>query len=209
MLKNLIFDFDGVIRGYLSDRRQALEMAIKEAGEDNKSEQLISEILLTIEKFDRAFPSKPMRWIVQRSFKKYKLSSKVMNLYFEYLYHVIKLNDSFLRTLPKLKSWKLFIFSSSSSDFILETLRQNGIDQDIQVFSTLDYGKAKPCLNLLERFLSEQNLNPIETIYIGNDFVEDILPSKILGLKVILFNNYADSFCSSFKQLLDILNKNG
>ena len=119
MLKNIIFDFDGVIRDYFAERREALKEAFTSVNGTISSDNLILEILLAIEKNDKNYPLKTMKWIISKAFKDENLKNRkeILKLYTENIDKNKVINSTFLINIDIIKRYKLFIFTSNSATF--------------------------------------------------------------------------------------------
>ena len=77
---------------------------------------------------------------------------------------------------------------------IFEYLKEGGLSSfgfssDLSVFS-YKHRRAKPDKHLFEIMLDElgdQGISPSETVYVGNDMLNDIMPAAACGLRTILF----------------------
>jgi len=64
-----------------------------------------------------------------------------------------------------------------------------GIDPDLQYYS-FRHGRAKPGRFLFHRAasrLAEEGVGPRETLYVGNDMLNDILPAHEVGFRTAWF----------------------
>lgn len=207
MLKNIIFDFDGVIRDYFTERRIALKEAFISVNGIIPSDNLILEILLAIEKNDKNFPQKTMKWIINKALKDENIKDRkeIFKFYTENINKNRVINNTFLKNIDVIKRYKLFIFTSNSTSFVINWLAYFQLDGLFTIFSTKDFGKGKPCLSLLRTFIPSQNIDVKETIYIGDSFVDDILPAMILNIKTISFNSTSYKSTTSFDDIVKIL----
>ena len=99
---------------------------------------------------------------------------------------------SFLKKL-KGQGAKLYILSNAQSCFTvneLKKLRIYNLFDGIELSS--DFGKKKPSKEFFEHIVSKYSLDISDTVYIGNDFVCDILGAKAVGLATA----YIKSNCS-------------
>lgn len=174
MIKNIIFDFDGVLA-------DTLPFAVKSAMEINSELKLLSAEKINPEEF-RAMD-------MQEFINKFKIS-KIKLLMFVFKYRS-KLNkeienmptfNDLKSTLSDLKSRniKLGIVTSNQRNIVMKFLKHNDLDLFDFVFSTLSlFHKEKMILSSLKKF----KLNKEETIYVGDE-TRDIQAARAAGLKV-------------------------
>jgi len=97
---------------------------------------------------------------------------------------------------PLLKGAELGIISNAQFytslifDYISEGgLRSLGFNSDLCLFSYIQK-RAKPDLKLFEELserLAKRGISPSQTVYIGNDMLNDIMPAALSGYRTILF----------------------
>ena len=207
MLKNIIFDFDGVIRDYFAERKIALKEAFTSVNMITPSDNLIFEILLAIEKKDKNFPQKKMKWIINKALKEENIKKRkeIFKFYTENINKNRVINNTLLSNINIFNRYKLFIFTSNSTSYVNNWLTYFQLDGLFTIFSTKDYGKSKPNITLLRKFILSQNIDTKETIYIGDSFVDDILPAMILNIKTISFDSNSYKSAASFDDIVKIL----
>lgn len=174
MIKNIIFDFDGVIA-------DTFPFAVKAAMEINEELKLLSAEKVTPEEF---------RSLDMEDFvRKFKISRiKLLLFILKYrkkLQKEIENTPTFNdlpQTLKELKSKgiKLGIVTSNQKKIVQKFLNLNQIELFDFIFSTLSvFHKERPLLNSLKKL----HLKKEETIYVGDE-TRDIKAAKAAGLKV-------------------------
>ena len=106
-----------------------------------------------------------------------------------------------------------------------KSLPKLGFDRKL-IFFSYKYGFSKPSLelfNLAVKKLKDYGIKPEETVYIGNDILNDIKPASMIGFKTVLFagdkrslrlrekdkecrNVKPDVIVTSLERVLDLLN---
>ncbi|MDR2133723.1 MAG: HAD family hydrolase, partial [Treponema sp.] len=101
-------------------------------------------------------------------------------------------------TIGKLKDSGLVLGVISNAQFFSPLLfeaffgkspREMGFDPRLLIWS-FEEGEAKPSARLFEKAvkrLEERGIQPGETVYVGNDMKNDILPAAAAGFKTVLF----------------------
>jgi phosphoglycolate phosphatase len=174
MIKNIIFDFDGVI----ADTFPFAALAAMEINEELK--------LLTAEKIN----PEDFRSIDMEDFtKKFKISKIKMLLfilkYRKRLNKEIKNTPTFSdlpQTLRELRSKgvKLGIVTSNQKNIVQQFLEFNDLELFDFIYATLNlFHKEKALLRSIKKF----KLNKEETIYVGDE-TRDIKAAKAAGLKI-------------------------
>jgi putative hydrolase of the HAD superfamily len=112
------------------------------------------------------------------------------------------------------KKHKIVTYSNTSKKATVKTLNvlkhYNYINK---VYSSQDFNESKPSTNNLKMIIKEQKFKPKDCFYIGNSIPKDIIPSKKVGMKSVLFDPYKkNSGCSEpdyiindLKEILDII----
>lgn len=86
----------------------------------------------------------------------------------------------------KLEGYKVFLLSNAQKCFTFFELKKLGIDKYFdKIYLSSDYGVKKPNPKFFNALLKENNLNPLETIMIGNDANTDIKGAYNVGMKAI------------------------
>ena len=174
MIKNIIFDFDGVLA-------DTFPFAVNAAREINEDLRLLSTEKITPEEF---------RSLDMEDFvSEFKISRiKLLLFIFKYrkrLQREIENTPTFNdlpQTLKELKSKgiKLGIVTSNQKKIVQKFLNLNKIELFDFIFSTLSvFHKERPLSNSLKKF----HLKKEETIYVGDE-TRDIKAAKAAGLKV-------------------------
>ncbi|MBU0534875.1 MAG: HAD-IA family hydrolase [Patescibacteria group bacterium] len=174
MIKNIIFDFDGVLA-------DTFPFAVNAAMEINKELKLLSDEKINPEEF---------RSLDMEDFVKEFKISKVKLLFFVLKYR--KKLQKEIEGLPtfndlphvlhqlRSKKVKLGIVTSNQKKIVQKFLNFNNLEVFDFIFSTFSlFHKEKALLNSLRRF----NLKKEETIYVGDE-TRDIRAAKAAGLKV-------------------------
>ncbi|MBD5632692.1 MAG: HAD family hydrolase [Clostridia bacterium] len=85
---------------------------------------------------------------------------------------------------------KLYILSNAQTCFTLpelEKLKLMKYFDGVEISS--EFGKKKPSKEFFEHVVNKYSLEKSETVYIGNDFVCDILGAKSAGLKAVYISS--------------------
>lgn len=201
MVKNIVFDFDGVL---VNSKRMYVEL-IKKALEENGlkvsfkkiNEKLIPSIKGTIEK---VLPKN----IANREKVIKKMERRVIELTSTEGLGYISLCDGAVTTLKNLKEKDnmIFLLSNSHSSFINKALGSFGLNLYFDEVITLDSGFQSKDDAL--RYLSKmENVTPADIVYIG-DTENDVKLARRTGCKiVIIFNGISWDFPNKQK-ILDI-----
>lgn len=86
-------------------------------------------------------------------------------------------------------------------------------DYFTHLFTSKELGYKKPDPNFFIEIASRLGVNPSECIMIGNDYEKDIVPSKMVGMKTILYNEtsieepwqLADLIIQSMNEIIDLI----
>jgi len=81
------------------------------------------------------------------------------------------------------------------------------------LFTSKELGYKKPDSNFFIEIASRLGVNPTECIMIGNDYEKDIVPSKMVGMKTILYTvtnigeqrQCADFIIQSMNEIVDLV----
>lgn len=95
--------------------------------------------------------------------------------------------------------------NAGSSDAYLmgSALERAGIrDYFNYLFTSKELGTMKPDPNFFKEIAARLGVDPSECIMIGNDYEKDIVPSKIVGMKTVL---YTETNIEEPKQCADII----
>lgn len=175
MIKNVIFDFDGVLA-------DTFPFAVKAAMEINEELKLLSAEKINPEEF---------RSLDMKNFIEEFKISKIKLLFFLIKYRKKLLkeieNTPTFNDLPavlknlKAKGYKLGIVTSSPKKIVQKFLNLNNLELFDFIFSTLSlFHKEKTLLYALKK----QNLKKDETIYVGDE-TRDIKAARAAGLKIV------------------------
>ncbi len=70
-----------------------------------------------------------------------------------------------------------------------QALARVGIkDYFIHLITSRELGYNKPDLNFFHNMLKELQVQPEETVMVGNDYAKDIIPAKTVGIRTVFFN---------------------
>lgn len=80
------------------------------------------------------------------------------------------------------------------------------------LFTSKELGYKKPDPNFYKEITARLGVNPSECIMIGNDYEKDIVPSKMVGMKTILYSEtiiegtkqFADYIIKSMNEIVDL-----
>ncbi|ADO84021.1 HAD family hydrolase [Ilyobacter polytropus] len=115
------------------------------------------------------------------------------------------------------KNYTLCVASNageSDSGLMKSALKRVGIDNFFSYFFTSkDLGFEKPDIRFFKAILKSTNFSANECLMVGNDYNNDIVNSKSLGMSTLLFdenNLFSDTLSADYKinkiiQILDIL----
>ena len=83
------------------------------------------------------------------------------------------------------KDYKIVI-AANQTHKAREFIEESAISEAVSaIYISWDIHLHKPNLKFFKYFLDDLNLNPAETAYVGNDFINDVLPAQKMGLKTI------------------------
>lgn len=174
MIKNIIFDFDGVLA-------DTFPFAVKAAMEINEDLKLLSAEKIRPEEF---------RSLDIEDFVRELKISKIKLLFFLFKYrkklqkeieNTPTFND-LSPTLQKLKSKgiKLGIVTSNQKRIVQKFLNLNNLEVFDFIFSTISvFHKEKPLISSLKKYILKKE----ETIYVGDE-TRDIRAARLAGIKV-------------------------
>lgn len=115
------------------------------------------------------------------------------------------------------KNYTLCVASNageSDSELMKSALKRVGIDNFFSYFFTSkDLGFEKPDIRFFKAITKSTNSSANECLMVGNDYNNDIVNSKLLGMSTLLFdenNLFSDTLSADYKinkiiQILDIL----
>ena len=192
MIKNVIFDFYGTLvdistdEGYegFFDNVEALFKDIKDLGgkfkelylkkckeKEKKVEEIeLLDVFKEIYEVDDYTAAK-IAWTFRL------LSLKKLKIYPEVEDFLIKL---------KLEGYKVFLLSNAQRCFTHIEMASLNIEKYFdKIYLSSDYGVKKPNPKFFKILMNENNLNPFETIMIGNDANADIKGAWKVGLRAI------------------------
>ncbi len=77
----------------------------------------------------------------------------------------------------------------STAELMGQALARVGIkDYFIHLITSRELGYNKPDLNFFHNMLKELQVQPEETVMVGNDYAKDIIPAKTVGIRTVFFN---------------------
>lgn len=114
------------------------------------------------------------------------------------------------RLLKRLREegYKIYLLSNAQSSFTkYELNRFNMIPLFDGIFLSSDLGIKKPNLKYYKALIDKYNIDINEAVMIGNDYNNDILPAKELGLKTIYLETNQSYFVSTDDKIIDFFYK--
>ncbi len=211
MIKAVLFDFNGVLDKINEERLKSIESVLGEV--DSNLKKHAAEVLVNIEMIDKYSPSDTMVKIVAKAFVKFFEKKEIRN------YDAEKLSDMYMKAREKYKGiqdkaenvlkylkdkgMKLFIVSHSKKSDILNLFLKHNISDNFfdAIYSTQDLGLKKPNIEILEKIMKENNLNPENCMFIGDNIIEDMLPAKAIGMRTVLISDFVDEFISNIDDI--------
>ena len=120
-----------------------------------------------------------------------------------------------LKTLNK-EGYKVYLLSNAQASFTRWELKFTGLDKLFDgIFLSSDLGIKKPNLEYFKALIDKYKINVDQAVMIGNDYKNDILPAKELGLKSIYIETNQSYFIDtedkivnfSYKKVHDAITK--
>lgn len=185
MIKNIFFDFNGTI---LDD----LQVCFEIESEMFEMEGL-PQITLDFYKDNFSFPVreyyKKVGFDVEEDFNYDRLAQYFFKEYTRRQAAESKLYDGLVECLEKLKKdgYKLFILTATERKLLVEQIKYLGIAGFFDGFAACDDIHAGGKIEYGRKFIKENNLNPEESIMIG-DCIHDFEVANEIGLKPVLFS---------------------
>ena len=187
MIKSVLFDLDGT----LLNRDASVQSFV-----ENQYERLINHLKhipkeLYVERFitldNRGYVWKDTVYTQLK--KELNISSltveELLNDYVcEFRHHCIPF-EGLREMLDDLKSLnlKLGIITNGYGQFQLDNIKALGIEKDFDTISISEWeGIKKPSLEIFERALKKLQVDPTESVYIGDHPLNDIEPANLLGM---------------------------
>ncbi|MDE7423370.1 MAG: HAD family hydrolase [Lachnospiraceae bacterium] len=216
MYKNYVFDLYGTLvdirtnedKAYLWDKmtelfgfygavyeRNTLKKTYfqycKELEEEMKKEEEYPEIDLDVV-IRRLFADKGVEEVEQSTLDALQMSMRVISTKFIRLYDgVIDLLESL-----KAKGKKVYLLSNAQRGFTRPELGYLGIEKYFDgILISSEEGCKKPGNSFYQRLLDRYNLNPKESIMIGNDSVSDILGACGVGMDSLYIHTEISPEC--------------
>ena len=216
MYKNYVFDLYGTLvdirtnedKAYLWDKmtelfgfygavyeRNTLKktyfLYCKELEEEMKKEEEYPEIDLDVV-IRRLFADKGVEEVEQSTLDALQMSMRVISTKFIRLYDgVIDLLESL-----KAKGKKVYLLSNAQRGFTRPELGYLGIEKYFDgILISSEEGCKKPGNSFYQRLLDRYNLNPKESIMIGNDSVSDILGACGVGMDSLYIHTEISPEC--------------
>ena len=216
MYKNYIFDLYGTLvdirtnedKAYLWDKmtelfgfygavyeRNTLKKTYfkycKELEEEMKKEEEYPEINLDVV-IQRLFADKGVEEVEQSTVDALQMTMRVISTKFIRLYDgVIDLLESL-----KAKGKKVYLLSNAQRGFTRPELGYLGIEKYFDaILISSEEGCKKPGNSFYQRLLDRYNLNPKESIMIGNDSVSDILGACGVGMDSLYIHTEISPEC--------------
>lgn len=211
MIRAVIFDFNGVLDRINEERIKAIEDVLEEINSNLKKHA--AEVLVDIEMIDKYNPSDTMKNIVAKAFAKFFEKKKIKS------YNAEKFSDMYMKAREKYKGikstvkdvleylknkdMKMFIVSHSKKADILNLFLNHNISVDLfdAIYSTQDLGLKKPNIEILEKIIRENNLNPENCMFIGDNITEDMMPAKAMNMRTVLISDFVDEFISDIDDI--------
>ena len=216
MYKNYVFDLYGTLvdirtnedKAYLWDKmtelfgfygavyeRNTLKKTYfqycKELEEQMKKEEEYPEIDLDVV-IRRLFVDKGVEEVEQSTLEALQMTMRVISTKFIRLYDgVIDLLESL-----KAKGKKVYLLSNAQKGFTRPELGYLGIEKYFDgILISSEEGCKKPGNSFYQRLLDRYNLNPKESIMIGNDSVSDILGACGVGMDSLYIHTEISPEC--------------
>ncbi|MCI8408346.1 MAG: HAD family hydrolase [Lachnospiraceae bacterium] len=216
MYKNYIFDLYGTLvdirtnedKAYLWDKmaelfgfygavydRSSLKKAYlgycKELENEMKKNEEYPEIDLDIV-IQKLFADKGIEKVEQSTLDALQMSMRVISTKFIRLYDGVK---DLLENL-KIKEKNIYLLSNAQRGFTRPELRYLGIEKYFDgILISSEEGCKKPGNSFYQRLLDRYNLNPKDSIMIGNDSVSDILGACGVGMDSLYIHTEISPEC--------------
>ena len=119
---------------------------------------------------------------------------KLVQVRYESFVHIIELPDGVITLLDKLRQrYRLGLLSNyPCGRSIRDSLVKIGLSKMFEVIVISgDVGYVKPDARPFESLLSEMDLSPSESVYIGDNWLADVQGAKRMGMQSILTTQYA------------------
>jgi HAD superfamily hydrolase (TIGR01549 family) len=183
MVRNVIFDFDGV----LIDSKEMYVEFLKRATQENdieiESDKIEAELIPHVRgTINNILPKN----LENRDTLGKRIEERVINLTADEGLERVRLNEDVTTTLYGLKKmgYNMFLVSNSHSRFINNVLGQYDLHTFFDDVITLDSGfKSKD--EAIKRIIGKEGIETNEIAYIG-DTIEDVKLGKRVGCKVII-----------------------
>lgn len=232
MIKNILFDLDGTLLpldmdDFIHTYFSAVIMKLVEAGHDplSSKEGFLKGV-------DAMINNDGTMTIQDRFWTTFRPYSKLSKDDLEELYHQFYLNEfqackehsypnekinTVLKSLKE-KGFRLFLTTNPLFPKIATQLRVKWAKLDEELFEEIttyeDYHYCKPNKEYFNEVLNRFNLNPEETLIVGNDAQEDLCGQE-LGIKTYLITDhlldrsngqYQTDYESNMEEFLEFLN---
>ncbi len=91
-----------------------------------------------------------------------------------------------LLSLLKSEGYKVYLLSNAQEAFTMPELIMFNLNQYFDdIFISSAHGLKKPNIEFYNKLIKKHKLDPSKTVMIGNDYNNDILPAKSLGMDTI------------------------
>jgi REG-2-like HAD superfamily hydrolase len=229
MIKAVFFDFYNTLASYTPPREEIYINAARELGVDIEAKALFSSLSMA----DIFYRNENLRSPIDK-----RSPEEQINFYIEYVTRIIGgaeaeiSREQVLKILAKIREVKWEFIAYDDALPALKTLKKQGlviglisnVAQDMEsTFTRLglqpylnfkvtsaEVGYDKPRPEIFEAALKKAEVNPNESLYIGDQYQIDIVGARGVGIKAILIdrNDYFSDIidCPRIHSLIEITN---
>jgi FMN phosphatase YigB (HAD superfamily) len=219
-IKLIIVDFDGPINDLLSAKKKTIIELCKKF-HINLNKKTRNEFVNFIDHYYVNDRIDNYKELIRRCLRRLKKDHLIVceqdviesfsDLFSVYLFDYLKPNKKIISALSKTKrafpEIKICIYTNQSRQYVEDFFKKGHLDftQFIKVYSKDFFKEHKPSIKNLETICHEQDVIFNQTMMIGDDPTQDLLPAYILGMKTILFNPIVTDQIKSGADLLTLV----
>ncbi|MEN7550538.1 HAD family hydrolase [Rapidithrix thailandica] len=194
-LKAIVFDLDNT----LIDRNQAFRLFLEDFLARHQK-NISKKDWKNIEKQDQQGYAQRLiftKWFLNY----YKLKDLSPEAFWQYMQQHL---GNFVECVSSVKeclrvlneNYKLCLLTNGGSQNQRAKIHSAGLDNFFEkdkIFISGEMGFAKPSTEAFERVLAKTKTNPVETLMVGDHFINDILPARKLGMKTCWITSKPES----------------